>query len=92
MAPILDKEELKKLFLTYLGYYYDLSQVIPEKDLPIEARTEHDNTPIHSGVGTQEVQSSILTDSIPRQTAMSEKGNTAVSEAETSIQVEEKVE
>lgn len=26
MSPMLEKEELKKLFITYLGYYYDLSE------------------------------------------------------------------
>lgn len=36
MAPMLDKEELKKYFVTYLDYYYDVTQIIPEEELPLE--------------------------------------------------------
>lgn len=36
MAPMLEKEELKKYFITYLNYYYDVKQIIPEDELPVE--------------------------------------------------------
>lgn len=35
MAPMLEKEELKEIFIEYLGYYYDLSQVIPGEEMPV---------------------------------------------------------
>ena len=43
MSPMLDKEELKKLFMEYLNYYdYDLSQVASMKEASIEvAETEN---------------------------------------------------
>ncbi|WP_205317636.1 hypothetical protein [Oceanobacillus zhaokaii] len=40
MAPMLEKEELKKLFITYLSYYYDISQVISEEDFGDENTRE----------------------------------------------------
>ncbi|MFC0523650.1 hypothetical protein ACFFGV_08635 [Pontibacillus salicampi] len=30
MSPMLEKEELKEIFLEYLGYYYDLSQTVTQ--------------------------------------------------------------
>src|SRR5699024_8843411 len=35
MAPMLEKEELREIFMTYLGYYYDLGQVIAKGEMPI---------------------------------------------------------
>ncbi|WP_339216317.1 DUF6339 family protein [Ornithinibacillus sp. FSL M8-0202] len=32
MAPMLEKEDLKKQFLTYLSYYYDISQLISKEE------------------------------------------------------------
>ncbi len=36
MSPMLDKEELKKLFKEYLSYYYDISQVSSQEGSTIE--------------------------------------------------------
>lgn len=41
MSPMLEKEELKKLFVTYLGYYYDGSPALePEADVFTEQETK----------------------------------------------------
>ncbi len=32
MSPMLEKEELQKLFIEYLSYYYDISELFPEKE------------------------------------------------------------
>lgn len=36
MAPMLEKDELKEYFLTYLNYYYDVTKIVPENELPVE--------------------------------------------------------
>lgn len=40
MAPMLEKEELKKLFITYLNYYYDVTTIIPVDEIPKELLDE----------------------------------------------------
>ncbi|UOK56128.1 DUF6339 family protein [Bacillus sp. OVS6] len=32
MSPMLDKEELQKLFIEYLSYYYDISELFPHEE------------------------------------------------------------
>lgn len=34
MAPMLEKEELKEFFITYLGYYYDVNQALSKEEIP----------------------------------------------------------
>lgn len=36
MAPMIDKEELKKYFIIFLNYYYDVTKIIPEEEIPEE--------------------------------------------------------
>ena len=60
MAPMLSKEELKKLFITYLSYYYDVSQVISEKDLPREYGGRKAMGKIEEGQDVEQVFSDVL--------------------------------
>lgn len=41
MAPMLEKEELKKIFIMYLGYYYDLDGIIPKKEVSITQESKN---------------------------------------------------
>ncbi|GAA0303697.1 hypothetical protein GGQ92_003209 [Gracilibacillus halotolerans] len=43
MAPMLEKEELKKLFITYLNYYYDVTTIIPKEEIPTELLNESED-------------------------------------------------
>lgn len=52
-APMLDKEELKKYFIIYLNYYYDVTQIIPGKELPLEVVEKNSNGLVES-ISTEE--------------------------------------
>src|SRR5699024_1679092 len=56
MAPMLEKDELKKFFIKYLGYYYDLGEVLHEdvtekestpEDVPMDPEKEEPVTPMN---------------------------------------------
>lgn len=101
MSPVLEKGELKKLFIRYLSYYYDIYKEILEEDYPANDPEIENHGQMVDYTETTNLHSSYQKDSFFASSDFSDKRvefdsspkiNIGVLESDSSIQVKEIIE